>query len=332
MTKIVSANNKQYAIEEAISQLAKGNAVAIPTETVYGLAADATNGVSIAKIFQLKNRPSFNPLICHVDGIEMAAEFGKINTVAKKLMDAFWPGPLTLVLPIAETSKAHDLVTAGLGSIGLRCPNGISSEIITKFGKPLAAPSANRSGRISPTSATHVEGEFTNSDLLIVDDGPCSVGLESTILKIDGDVLTLLRTGGISKQQIEQVAEMPVLLPEENASIANKILAPGMMTSHYAPNAQVQLNCETGKVDAAWLGFGPHNLKAKHCLNLSETGDLIEAGSNLYAHMKALDKTGCKTICVAPIPMRDLGIAINDRLKRAAAPRDHDKITSKETA
>ncbi|MBL1404366.1 MAG: threonylcarbamoyl-AMP synthase [Hyphomicrobiales bacterium] len=322
MTKIVSAINKENATKEALSQLTKSNTVAIPTETVYGLAADATNGIAIAKIFQQKNRPSFNPLICHVDGIKMAMQFGKINDVTKKLINTFWPGPLTLVVPLLENSKAHDLVTAGLGTIGLRCPNGFSREIIEKFGKPLAAPSANRSGRISPTSASHVATEFEHLDLLIIDDGPCSVGLESTILKVDGEVLTLLRSGGISKQHIEEIAGISVLFPEENSAVANKILAPGMMVSHYAPNADVKLNCDTCDDNAAWLGFGEQTVKTTHSLNLSETGDLVEAGSNLYAYMKVLDKTGCETICVAPIPMRDLGIAINDRLSRAAAPKN----------
>lgn len=332
MTKIVSVKNKQNAIDQAVKKLIMGNIVAIPTETVYGLAADATNGVAVAKIFQLKNRPNFNPLICHVDGVEMASKFGEINNVAKRLMDAFWPGPLTLVLPLAETRQVHDLVTAGLGSIGLRCPNGISREIITKLGKPLAAPSANRSGRISPTSATHVAGEFGDSNLLIIDAGSCSVGLESTILKIDNQVLTLLRSGRISKQQIEQVSSLPVLLPDENKSIGNKILAPGMMKSHYAPNATVKLNCDACEDGAAWLGFGSQKIEAKHSLNLSKTSDLVEAGSNLYAYMKVLDKTDCDIICVAPIPMNDLGIAINDRLTRAAAPRDNVKDRKVETA
>lgn len=321
MTKIVSAINNENATKEAMAELAKGNTVAIPTETVYGLAADATNGIAIAKIFQQKNRPSFNPLICHVDGLPMAEQFGQMNDVAKQLVNAFWPGPLTLVVPLAPTSTAHDLVTAGLGSIGLRCPNGISREIIAKFGKPLAAPSANRSGRISPTTAAHVASEFEKSNLLIVDDGPCEVGLESTILKIEGDVLTLLRSGGISKQQIEEIAGLNVLLPEENPAVANKILAPGMMRSHYAPNAKVLLNCKTCNDNAAWLGFGPDTVQSEHSLNLSEKSDLLEAGSNLYSMLKASDETGCKTICVAPIPMRELGIAINDRLSRAAAPR-----------
>lgn len=322
MIKIVSAINKENATKEAISELAKGNTVAIPTETVYGLAADATNGTAIAKIFQQKNRPSFNPLICHVDGLKMAEQFGEMNDVAKRLINAFWPGPLTLVVPLAENSKAHELVTAGLGTIGLRCPNGLSREIISKFGKPLAAPSANRSGRISPTSAGHVASEFENLDLLIIDDGPCSVGLESTILKIDGQVLTLLRSGGVSKEQIEEVSGLCVLLPKENTNVAGKILAPGMMASHYAPDAKVKLNCKNCDGNAAWLGFGLDNIDAAHSLNLSKSGDLIEAGSNLYAFMKALDKTGCEIICVAPIPMQDLGIAINDRLSRAAAPKD----------
>ena len=207
-----------------------------------------------------------------------------------------------------------------------------SREIIAKFGKPLAAPSANRSGRISPTSAGHVAGEFGDADLLVIDAGSCVVELESTILKIDNEVLTLLRSGRISKQQLEHAAGLPVLLPEENKNVGNKILSPGMMKSHYAPNAEMKLNCETCDGAAAWLGFGPKIIKAKHSLNLSQTGDLVEAGSNLYAFMKALDETGCNTICVAPIPMREMGIAINDRLMRAASPRENEKTIKEKTA
>lgn len=322
MTKIISTQYMQQTIDQAVCELKLGNAVAIPTETVYGLAADATNGEAVAKIFQLKNRPSFNPLICHVDGMMMAAKYGELNQTAEKLVEAFWPGPLTLVVPLSKSSDAHDLVTADLGTIGLRCPCGISQKIITQLGHPIAAPSANKSGRISPTSALHVANEFEETELLIIDGGPCAVGLESTILRIDGDTLTLLRPGAISAQQIEELTGLKVLSLDTNIQSKTKILAPGMMTSHYAPNANVLLNCKTCEADAAWLGFGCDNVDTALTLNLSKTGNLTEAASNLYAYLKKLDKAAIKTICVAPIPMHDLGIAINDRLKRAAAPRN----------
>ncbi|MFK7902823.1 MAG: L-threonylcarbamoyladenylate synthase [Nitratireductor sp.] len=318
MTTISVKNDAKNAIEEAVQHLRTGSVVAIPTETVYGLAADATNGLAVAKIFELKNRPSFNPLICHVDGLEMAQQYGEFNALAQKLAEAFWPGPLTLVVPIAKTSDAHELVTANLDSIGLRHPKGTSAKIISALGKPLAAPSANRSGKISPSTAHHVASEFSGTDLLIIDEDACSVGLESTIVKIEDQRLTLLRPGGISKVEIENATGLKVELP----SINTKILAPGMMKSHYAPNAKVILNCEECAEDAGWLGFGEKAFSAKAGLNLSKSASLIEAASNLYSYLRQIDDMGVETICVAPIPEHGMGIAINDRLKRAAADKD----------
>lgn len=319
MSRILSTSNEQLALREAVEKLRLGACFAIPTETVYGLAADATNGKAVAKIFDMKQRPAFNPLICHVDSLDMARDYGQFNEIALKLAQAFWPGPLTLVVPLAENSKSHDLVTAGLGSIGLRHPKGFSSKIISAFGKPLAAPSANVSGRVSPTAASHVQEEFYDSELLIIDDGPCQVGLESTIVKVEGGAVTLLRPGGITKEQIETQIECEVRL----AKPVDGIQAPGMMASHYAPNAKVKLGCKKPEADAAWLSFGNASYEVDGpTLNLSETGNLIEAASNLYAFMKQLDATGTNKICVSSIPHNGLGIAINDRLKRAAAPRE----------
>lgn len=317
---ILSTKNAQDAISAAVARLQAGECVAIPTETVYGLAGDATNGKAISNIYEMKARPSFNPLICHVDGLDMAARYGELNEVAIKLANAFWPGPLTLIVPVSERCGVHSLVTAGLGTIGLRCPKGISREIISAFGKPLAAPSANRSGRISPTSAPHVAEEFSRSDLLILDEGPCIIGLESTIVKVDGDQLILFRPGAISIQMLEKASSCRVTLANTDADIE----APGMMASHYAPDAVVKLNCTQIEAGAAWLGFGPDIVKenAIASRNLSSSGDLVEAASNLYGYLKEIDTSGAKTICVAPIPESGLGIAINDRLRRAAAPRN----------
>jgi L-threonylcarbamoyladenylate synthase len=319
MAYILSTNERAEALSQTVAALRNGETVAIPTETVYGLAADATNGLAVAKIFAQKDRPSFNPLICHVDGMVMAEENGLMNDLASRLAKAFWPGPLTLVVPLHSHSKLHDLVTAGLGTVGLRCPKGFSRQIISAFGRPLAAPSANRSGRISPTTAAHVANEYPNEPLLIVDDGPCEVGLESTIVKVDGDHLTLLRPGAISIEALEEISATPVRF----AKSKDGIQAPGMMASHYAPDAAVVLNCSSCARGAAWLGFGnqPAPIDTSPSLNLSSSSNLTEAAANLYSYLQKLDESGAKTICVAPIPMEELGIAINDRLTRAAAPR-----------
>ena len=204
MANIITTSDWSGALSRAVGALREGDPVAIPTETVYGLAADATNGEAVAKVFSMKGRPSFNPLICHVDGMVMAEEFGLMNELAQRLANAFWPGPLTIVVPLHSRSKAHELVTANLGTIALRCPAGFSRKIISALGRPLAAPSANRSGRISPTIAAHVRDEYVDEDLLIVDGGPCEIGLESTIIKVDGEHLTLLRHGAITADAIQQ--------------------------------------------------------------------------------------------------------------------------------
>ena len=303
-------------LDHACEELAAGKCVAIPTETVYGLAADATNGLAVARIFKLKNRPEFNPLICHVDGLDMAQRYGKLNTTAKKLAEIFWPGPLTLVVPLKENSGIHPLVTAELGTIGIRHPKGIASQLISQFGKPLAAPSANRSGRISPTRYDHVTNEFSDSDLFVLLREPCEVGIESTIVSIHEDRIVLLRPGVITQTMLEEATGLPVHLPQGDI-----VLAPGMMKSHYAPNLPLRIDCTQCPDDAAWLQFGPSIAHHGPVKNLSAKSDLQEAAANLYAHLKALDATNASMICVSPTPLEELGIAINDRLKRAAAPR-----------
>jgi len=303
---------------EAISKLlASGECIGLPTETVYGLAADVTNGIGIARIFEMKGRPKFNPLICHVSSLAMAREYGVLSTITVKLAEAFWPGPLTMVVPLAENSSLHPLVTAELGTVGLRHPNGIASKIIEHFGKPLAAPSANRSGKISPTTALHVADEF--SDLTIIDDGACDVGLESTIIKIENDTISLLRPGAITAGMIEHVIG---IRPEINEG--GTIEAPGMMKSHYAPNASLELNVTSFSDQSPILAFGRVDISDDHHIfNLSKAGDLQEAAVNLYQGLKTLDATGAKIIQVSPIPNEGLGLAINDRLSRAAAPRNN---------
>ena len=301
------------------AELSDGRCVALPTETVYGLAADATNGEAVARIFDMKNRPSFNPLICHVCDIEMANRYGKFNKLALNLAEAFWPGPLTLILPIKAEGAVHPLVSAELGTVGLRAPMGIANDIIRKYGKPLAAPSANRSGRISPTTAEHVSEEFSDRDLMIINGPPCEIGIESTIVKIIADEIILLRPGAITEEMIFDAVN---ITPQINQS--NEIQAPGMMRSHYAPNAKLLLNQTDIPEGANVLAFGgAQNIKKpRRLFNLSGTKNLLEAAANLYKGMKLLDAMDVDVIHVEPIPLLGLGIAINDRLSRAAAPKE----------
>jgi len=315
MTLTDSAKIELNNLDTLCRTLENGDCIGLPTETVYGLAADATNGIGVARIFEMKGRPKFNPLICHVSSIEMAEAHGVLSEQALKLVNAFWPGPLTLVVPLQENSNLHPLVTAELGSVGLRYPQGIATDIIEQFGKPLAAPSANRSGKISPTIAQHVREEFP--ELMVLDNGACDIGLESTILKVTDDEIVLLRPGAITPDMIAKVIGIHPAPPKDK-----KIEAPGMMQSHYAPNAAVKLNVETFSTGSAALAFGEVEVpKDTEVFNLSETDDLIEAAANLYAGLKTLDKSDASIIEVSPIPNEGLGLAINDRLKRAAAPR-----------
>jgi L-threonylcarbamoyladenylate synthase len=312
------------AMASALALLEAGGIVAIPTETVYGLAGDATNGEAVARIFEAKGRPRFNPLIAHVSGLIMASEIAVFDRLSEKLAEAFWPGPLTLVLPLAEGAAIHPLVTAGLPTIALRMPQGFGAELIAHFGRPLAAPSANSSGRITSTSAEAVEADLGNRIPLIVDGGPTEFGLESTIVKVEGGTLRLLRPGGIAAEVIEAAAGRPLL--RGASAEAASIESPGMLASHYAPGAAVRIGATNVLPGEALLAFGKQRAEGSEqaiaTLNLSPSGDLREAAANLFAYLQRLDRSGAKTIAVEPIPNTGLGEAINDRLSRAAAPRD----------
>ncbi|MEZ2331916.1 L-threonylcarbamoyladenylate synthase [Mesorhizobium sp. RCC_202] len=317
MAEILAAGE---AIERALALLEGGDVVAIPTETVYGLAGDASNGVAVARIFEAKGRPRFNPLIAHVADHGMAYRIAEFDPLSAKLAEAFWPGPLTLVLPQRPENGIHPLVTAGLDTVALRMPRGFGGELIARLGRPLAAPSANSSGRISGTTAQAVAADLGDRIRLVVDGGATPVGVESTILKVEDGKLRLLRPGGIAAEEIEQVAGAKLLRG------AKGIEAPGMLASHYAPGASMRLNAQHIVRGEALLAFGRNRAEnwrdAVAIRNLSETGDLREAAANLFAAMQALDRSGAKTIAVEPIPFDGLGEAINDRLARAAAPRD----------
>lgn len=312
------------ALADARSALLAGEAVAIPTETVYGLAADATNGEAVARIFESKQRPSFNPLICHVTGIDMAERFARFDPLSRKLAEHFWPGALTMVLPLRPGHAIHPLVTAGLDTVAVRAPQGFGAELIAAIGRPLAAPSANRSGRISPTTAQAVADSLGDAISLVIDGGPTTVGVESTIVKVEDGAIRLLRPGGVAAEDIEAVAGKTL----QRAQAGSAIQAPGMLASHYAPNARMRLNAKDIEPGEALLGFGPERIagseKARAVLVLSATGDLVEAAANLFDYMGQLDASGAACIAVEPIPEHGLGEAINDRLRRAAAPRGQE--------
>lgn len=317
------------AVQRAVEILRRGGLVAIPTETVYGLAADASHGEGVAGIFAAKGRPQFNPLIAHVSGIAMAEHYVTFDPLSRRLAELFWPGPLTIVLPLKDRQETdrpiHPLVTAGLSTLAIRMPHGRVQEVITALDSPVAAPSANTSGRISPTSAEAVAGDLGDKIDLILDAGPCGVGVESTIVKVEGDTVRLLRPGGLAAEDIEAAIGKTLLRTEQTDAIQAHIIAPGMMASHYAPDASMRLAVGNVQPGEALLAFGPSRVAgaetAKAVLNLSAGGNLREAASNLFDFMRKLDATGASTIAVEPIPFDGLGEAINDRLKRAAAPR-----------
>lgn len=299
------------ALDQAAEALAGGALVAVPTETVYGLAADATNPEAVAKIYAAKGRPTFNPLIIHVSGPDMAQRYGGFDDTAERLIEAFWPGPLTLVVPMGQDSGLAEAVTANLETVAIRQPTGAMADLARRLGRPLAAPSANSSGRISPTRAEHVAADLGDKVALILDGGPCAVGLESTIVKCAGDAVTLLREGGLDQASIEAVVG-PLDRPADE-----RIEAPGMLLKHYAPSKPVRLNADHAAAGEALLGFGPQGNGA--ALNLSPSGDLAEAARNLFAMLHDLDGSEAKAIAVQPVPNTGLGAAINDRLRRAAA-------------
>lgn len=310
-TEMLDANDT--GIMRAAKILRGGGLVAFPTETVYGLGADARDGRAVARIFQAKARPAFNPLIVHVASLKMAQQIATFDDTAQRLAAAFWPGPLTLVLPLRPEAGLSPLVTAGLPSIGLRLPqHPVAAQLLAAFNGPIAAPSANLSGKISPTTAAHVAGGLSGRIDAILDAGPCDVGLESTIIGFD-PVPTLLRSGGLPIEAIEACLGAP-LATHTPTKTPN---APGQLSSHYAPTAPLRLNAKTKRAGELKLGFGPDD---QADLNLSPSSDLVEAAANLFHHLHQLDSQNAP-IAVAPIPHKGLGIAINDRLTRAAAPR-----------
>jgi L-threonylcarbamoyladenylate synthase len=316
----------EAAVAAAARALGAGRLVAFPTETVYGLGADATNAEAVAGIYQAKGRPAFNPLISHVADLAAAEQIGRFDARAAALARAFWPGPLTLVLPKTQDCAVAELATAGLDTIAIRIPSHrIALAILRAFGRPVVAPSANISGHVSPTTAAHVRADLDGRIDLIVDGGPVEVGVESTIVGCFEKPM-LLRPGGLPREAIERVLGHALeQAPREAESDSGQPLAPGMLASHYAPRTQVRLNATAVEPDEALLAFGPApigNESAAAVMNLSERGDLREAAANLFGYLRALDARAARSIAVMPIPNQGLGEAINDRLRRAAVGRE----------
>ncbi len=311
------AAHEQNRVDEAAAILRDGGLVAMPTETVYGLAADAANDRAVARIYEAKGRPSFNPLIVHVTDLAMARRYARFAPLAERLAIAFWPGPLTLVLPRRSESGLSHLATAGLDTVALRAPaHPVAQALLAATGRGLAAPSANPSGSVSPTMAAHVRDGLGDKVDFILDGGACAIGVESTIVKVDGGRASVLRPGGIDRASVERVAG-----PLADAA-ADKVEAPGMLKSHYAPRARLRLDASAPRANEAFLAFG-RTSDHPYVLNLSAAGDIVEAAANLFAHLRALDalcaREGLDGVAVSPVPAESLGEAINDRLRRAAA-------------
>lgn len=311
-TEILNAD--ESGLTRAAAILRAQGLVAFPTETVYGLGGDARSDLAVARIFDAKARPRFNPLIVHLPDLAAAEGYAHFNVRARQVAAAFWPGPLTLVLPLREDAGLSPLVTAGLDSVAIRIPSHpLAVDLLRAFGGPLAAPSANPSGRVSPTRAAHVIEGLSGRIDAVLDGGPCAVGVESTILGLV-DAPVLLRQGGVPQEALESL-----LGPLASGGNAAKPSAPGQLLSHYAPRAAVRLNAETAEPGEVRIGFGP----GVAVLNLSHKGDLVEAAANLFHILRLADELAGagKTLAIAPIPEQGLGRAINDRLRRAAAPR-----------
>ncbi len=316
MTELLSPSAE--GLGRAARHLAEGRLVAFPTETVYGLGGDARDDRAVASIFAAKGRPAFNPLIVHVPDMSAAARLAVFSDQALRLAAAFWPGALTLVLPMRDDSGLSPLVSAGLPSVAIRMPaHPVAVALLHAFGGPVAAPSANPSGRISPTRADHVMDGLGERIAAVIDGGACMVGVESTIVGLSPRP-TLLRPGGIPAEAIEDCLGVPLAAPDPAPARPN---APGQLSSHYAPAAAVALGVTAPDPGDVWIGFGP--LSGASGLNLSPTGDLVEAAANLFHYLRAADRRAGPDgrIAVAPIPEKGLGRAINDRLRRAAAPR-----------
>jgi L-threonylcarbamoyladenylate synthase len=329
MTELIAADAR--GIADAAARLLAGQLVAFGTETVYGLGADATNVKSVARIFEAKGRPHFNPLICHYPDADAAFAHVVADARARQLAAALWPGALTLVLPRAVTCPVALLAGAGLETLAVRVPaGGVASALLTAVGRPIAAPSANRSGAVSPTTASHVVDGLSGRIDAVLDSGPCAIGLESTVLDLTGSQPFLLRPGGVTAAAIEDVLGLPVQrgISRETAEAARTLRSPGLMVSHYAPALPVRLNAVHVAPDEALLAFGPPPADAHPAalFQLSESCDLVEAASRLFEGLRALDtagpEAGAVRIAVTAMPADGLGEAINDRLSRAAAPRD----------
>jgi L-threonylcarbamoyladenylate synthase len=307
-------------LRAAAEALRAGRLVIMPTETVYGLAADVGNDTAVAAVFSAKGRPEFNPLIVHVADLSAAQTIADFHPAALALAQAFWPGPLTLVLPRRAQAHVSLLATAGLDTVAVRVPaHPVAQALLGAFGGPLAAPSANRSGRVSPTTAADAGADFPDGVAMVLDGGPCTVGVESTIIGFTDDGrLVLLRPGGLPREDIVRVAG-----PLADHVRRGAPSAPGQLASHYAPRAAMRLNALSPEPGEAYLAFGP-SMPASDgmILNLSPAGDLIEAAANLFSFLRRLDASGAEVIAVSPIPSQGLGEAINDRLARAAAPRE----------
>ncbi len=314
-TRVLKADADAVAL--AARCLKSGGLVAFPTETVYGLGADAGNGEAVARLYAAKGRPSFNPLIAHVASVEAAHKLATFDADAEKLAAAFWPGPLTLVVPKRPDCPVADLALAGLDSVAVRVPaHPLAQALLAAFGGPIVAPSANRSGHVSPTTPAHVLADLRGRIDMVIDGGPCTVGVESTIVACLGEP-TLLRPGGVAREPIERVLGRPLTLVAAEAAP----IAPGMLASHYAPKARLRLEAEAARAGEALLAFGLGAPPSALTLNLSPRGDLIEAAANLFSHLRALDASGAAAIAVMKVPHEGLGEAINDRLARAAAPK-----------
>ncbi len=304
------------AIRRAAQALARGEIVAFPTETVYGLGANALDARAVAKVFAAKERPRFNPLIVHVAHLAEAGEYALVNEVARRLAEAFWPGALTLVLKRRSTGGIADLVSAGLDTIAVRAPaHPVAQALLGKAALPIAAPSANRTGRISPTTAAHVEAELGDRAVMILDGGSSPLGIESTVVSVAGPNPVLLRPGGIPREAIERVLGAPLA----TGTSAERGASPGQQPSHYAPRTPLRLDATTVSPDEALLAFGGHMPQgARLTVNLSQSGSLEEAAAKLFAALRELDQAQASAIAVMPIPPTGLGEAINDRLRRAA--------------
>jgi L-threonylcarbamoyladenylate synthase len=308
-------------IARAAEILRASGLVAFPTETVYGLGADATSARAVAKIYAAKGRPAFNPLIAHVADLSAARREAELPPAALRLADAFWPGPLTLVAPAARSCSICELARAGLASVAVRVPaHPVALALIRAAGRPLAAPSANVSGHVSPTTAAHVAADLDGKVDLILDGGRCPAGLESTILSFVGEGPVLLRPGAVPREALEAALGAPLTEPPEGAK---GVIAPGMTASHYAPRARLRLDATALENGEAGLDFGGRfrGKSGALVLDLSPSGDPIEAAANLFSHLRELDAQGAGRVAVAPIPAQGLGEAINDRLRRASAPK-----------